>query len=121
VGLYDMLRYPLFPPAALWISEYGDPKDPEMAAYLLAYSPYHRVLDGTAYPSVLLETADHDTRVFYGHSLKFAARLQDANAGPRPIYFYMERSMGHGHGTGLADLVRREARRYAFLSAALGL
>ncbi|HEX2675520.1 MAG TPA: prolyl oligopeptidase family serine peptidase [Polyangiales bacterium] len=121
VGLYDMLRYPLFPPAALWISEYGDPKDPEMAAYLLAYSPYHRVLDGTAYPSVLLETADHDTRVFYGHSLKFAARLQDANAGPHPIYFYMERSMGHGHGTGLADLARREARRYAFLSAALGL
>ncbi len=121
VGLYDMLRYPLFPPAALWTTEYGDPKDPTAAKYLHAYSPYHRVLDGTAYPSVLLETADHDTRVFYGHSTKFAARLQDANRGPHPIYFYMEHAMGHGHGTGLSDLVRRESRKYAFLSSALGM
>ncbi|HKU37494.1 MAG TPA: prolyl oligopeptidase family serine peptidase, partial [Polyangiales bacterium] len=37
VGLYDMLRYPLFPPAALWTSEYGDPNDPALARYLLSY------------------------------------------------------------------------------------
>jgi prolyl oligopeptidase len=121
VGLYDMLRYPQFPPAAVWISEYGDPNDPEMARYLLSYSPYHNVRDHTAYPAVLIETADHDTRVFWGHSAKFAARLQTANSGDKPIYFYMERAVGHGRGTGVADLVQRYARQYAFLRAALGM
>ncbi len=121
VGLYDMLRYAQFPPAGLWATEYGDPTDPTAATYLRAYSPYHNLREGIAYPAALIETADHDTRVFWGHSAKFAARLQRANTGPRPIYFYMERSIGHGRGTGLPDLVRRYARQYAFLTQALGL
>ncbi len=121
VGLYDMLRYPRFPPAALWITEYGDPAEPEAARWLRAYSPYHNVQDGTAYPSVLVETADHDSRVYWGHSTKFAARLQQAQAGPSPIYFHMEKQQGHGRGTRLSDLVRRYVRRYAFLEDALGM
>lgn len=121
VGLYDMLRYPKFPPAALWTSEYGDPNEPEAARYLLAYSPYHNVKPGVDYPAALIETADHDTRVFWGHSTKFAARLQTATKGARPIHFYMERSVGHGRGTSLADLVKRQARQFAFFSLALGL
>jgi prolyl oligopeptidase len=119
VGLYDMLRYTLFPPAQIWTSELGDPSTPEAARYLHAYSPYHQVVDGTRYPAALIETADHDTRVFWGHSTKFAARLQQAQAGERPIYFYMEREQGHGRGTQLRDLVRRYARMYAFLEREL--
>jgi prolyl oligopeptidase len=121
VGLFDMLRYHKFPPAALWISEYGDPSDPETARYLLSYSPYHNVKDHTAYPGVLIETADHDTRVFWGHSAKFAARLQSANAGDHPIYFYVEKAVGHGRGTGIADQVRRYARQYTFLQHELDM
>lgn len=120
VGLYDMLRYPLFPPARLWISEYGDPSDASAARYLRAYSPYHHVVPG-AFPAVLIETADHDTRVFWGHSTKFAALLQSAQRGPRPIYFYMQRDQGHGRGTLHSDQVRKLVRRYAFLEAALGM
>jgi prolyl oligopeptidase len=119
VGLYDMLRYTLFPPAQIWTSELGDPSTPEAARYLHAYSPYHQLVDGTRYPAALIETADHDTRVFWGHSTKFAARLQQAQAGERPIYFYMEREQGHGRGTQLRDLVRRYARMYAFLECEL--
>jgi prolyl oligopeptidase len=121
VGLYDMLRYPQFPPAAIWVSEYGDPTDPAMARYLLGYSPYHQIRTDTAYPASLIETADHDTRVSFAHSTKFAARLQEASAGPAPVLFYMERAVGHGSGTGLGDLVRRESRKYAFVAQALGL
>ena len=121
VGLYDMLRYPLFPPAALWTSEYGDPSDPDMARYLASYSPYHQLHDRTAYPSVLVETADHDTRVNWAHSTKFAARLQGATSSDKPVYFYMARAIGHGRGTGIADLVKRYARQYAFVRAALGM
>jgi prolyl oligopeptidase len=121
VGLYDMLRYTQFPPAQLWISELGDPADPTAARYLHGYSPYHRVVDGARYPAVLIETADHDTRVFWGHSTKFAARLQQAQAAPYPIYFYMEHEQGHGRGTQLRDLVERYARMYAFLEQELGV
>jgi prolyl oligopeptidase len=121
VGLYDMLRYHLFPPAALWISEYGDPRKPEDARWLGAYSPYHNVRDGTAYPATLIETADHDTRVHWAHSTKFAARLQHAQAADQPIYFLMERKQGHGRGTRLSDLVRRYERQHAFLRQALQL
>jgi prolyl oligopeptidase len=121
VGLYDMLRYHLFPPAQLWISEYGDPREPSAARYLHAYSPYHQVTRGTVYPAVLIETADRDTRVSFAHSAKFAAHLQQAQAGPQPIYFYLERAQGHGRGTRLRDMVRRYARMYAFLEHELGL
>jgi prolyl oligopeptidase len=120
VGLYDMLRYHLFPPAQLWTSELGDPNDAEAARYLLGYSPYQNVHDGTHYPAVLIETAENDTRVFWGHSTKFAARLQTAQAATHPIYFYMEREQGHGRGAQLHDLVKRYARMYAFLDQELG-
>jgi prolyl oligopeptidase len=121
VGLYDMLRFHLFPPAELWVSEFGDPRDPGAARYLHAYSPYHQVRDGVAYPAALIETALHDTRVFWGHSAKFAARLQQASASQRPIYFYLERDAGHGQGVGLRLLVDRYRRLYSFLERELGL
>ncbi len=122
VGLYDMLRYDRFPPAELWVTEYGSARtSEEQYRWLAAYSPYHRVREGTRYPAVLIETADHDSRVFWGHSTKFAARLQEATAGDRPVWFYLERQVGHGAGTRLTDLVRRYDRAYAFLEDALGM
>ena len=121
VGLYDMLRYTLFPPAEIWISEYGDPQQPDAARYLYGYSPYHQLRPGRRYPATLIETAQNDTRVSYVHSAKFAARLQEAQAGPAPIYFYMEHEQGHGRGTRVDDLVRRYDRMYAFLEAQLGM
>jgi prolyl oligopeptidase len=120
VGLYDMVRYHHFPPAELWISEYGSADNPEQFPFIHAYSPYHRIQADTAYPAVLVETADHDSRVFWGHSTKFAARLQEANSSTNPIYFYMETQVGHGAGTRLSDTVRRYARMYAFVESQLG-
>jgi len=120
VGLYDMLRFHKFPPADIWTSEYGDPDDPEAARYLLSYSPYHNLRKGTHYPTALIETADHDTRVSWIHSAKFAAQLQTATASQAPVYFYVEQAVGHGHGTATKDLVRRYTRQYAFIEHALG-
>ncbi|MFK7987891.1 MAG: prolyl oligopeptidase family protein [Sandaracinaceae bacterium] len=116
VGLYDMVRYHRFPPAELWISEYGSAEDAEQFGWLHAYSPYHRVTEGTAYPATLITTADHDTRVHWAHSTKFTARLQEATGAPDPsIYFYMVRSVGHGAGTRLSDTVERYVRLYSFV------
>jgi prolyl oligopeptidase len=121
VGLYDMVRFHRFPPAEIWMSELGDPEDPDAFAWLLDYSPYHNLVDGTAYPAALIETAERDTRVSWKHSTKFAARLQEANASTRPILFYLDRSVGHGAGTGLADAVAERVRMYDFLETELGM
>ena len=83
-------------------------------------TPAH-VAAGTRYPAVLVETADHDTRVHWAHSTKLTARLQEAQAGERPIYFYMEREQGHGAGTRLGDLVAQYSRYYAFIERELGV
>lgn len=121
VGLYDMVRYHRFPPAELWVSEYGSAEDAEQLRWLHAYSPYHRVREGTAYPAVLVETADHDSRVYWGHSTKLAAALQEATSSERPIYFYMVRQVGHGAGTRRSDIADKYARMYTFIESQLGM
>lgn len=121
VGLYDMVRYHRFPPAELWIPEYGSADDPTQLEWLLAYSPYHRVRDGVRYPAVLITTADHDTRVHWAHSTKFAARLQEASGeGDPDIYFHMVRQQGHGAGARRSDTVDRFARVFTFIERFVG-
>lgn len=115
VGLYDMVRYHRFPPAELWVSEYGSAEDAELFPVLHGYSPYHQVEEGRAYPATLIETADHDGRVHWAHSTKFAAALQEATSGSRPIFFHMEREQGHGAGTRRSDQVTRYARMFTFI------
>ena len=115
VGLYDMVRYHRFPPAELWVSEYGSAEDAALFPVLHGYSPYHQVEAGTAYPATLIETADHDGRVHWAHSTKFAAALQEATSATRPIFFHMEREQGHGAGTRRSDQVTRYARMFTFL------
>ena len=121
VGLYDMVRYHHFPPAELWVTEYGSADEAEQLGWLLGYSPYHRVRDGVDYPAILITTADHDTRVHWAHSTKFAAALQAAEEGADPdTFFYMVRHQGHGAGTRLSDTVERYVRMYTFVEHYLG-
>lgn len=121
VGLYDMVRFHRFPPAEIWTSEYGDPEQPEALRWLYETSPYHHVRDGAPLPAVWIETADHDTRVHWAHSTKFAARLQEANGGSQPVYFFMQRDVGHGAGARRDDQLRQLVRRYAFVEDRLGI
>ena len=51
---------------------------------LLAYSPYHNVVDGTDYPAVLLTAGEIDTRVDAWHAKKMVARLQAATTSGDP-------------------------------------
>ena len=56
VGIYDMLRVERDPNGAFNVTEFGTVKDPEQFKALYAYSPYHHVKDGTAYPAILMPT-----------------------------------------------------------------
>jgi prolyl oligopeptidase len=115
VGLYDMVRYHVWPPAELWIDEYGSSKEAAQLAYLLAWSPYHNVLPGTRYPAFLGETAEQDTRVTWRHTAKFVAALEAATGGTAPILFRMETKAGHGQGKNRSDRVKELSRAIRFL------
>src|SRR5207302_3721917 len=85
VGIYDMLRVELTPNGAFNVTEFGTVKDRAQFAALYAYSPYHHVKDGTAYPAVMLTSGENDGRVDPYNSRKMAARLQAVNPAGRPV------------------------------------
>ncbi len=121
VPLTDMLRYHLFLIGRLWIPEYGNPDDPADAAVLRAYSPYHNVRDGAAYPAMLILTAESDGRVDPMHARKFAARVQAASAGGAPTFVHVESEAGHGAGKPRRKIVEELADRWSFLFDRLGV
>lgn len=119
VGVFDMLRFHRFTIGWAWASDYGSPDDAEQFATLYAYSPLHRVEVGVRYPATLIVTGDHDDRVVPGHSFKFAATLQAAQAGDVPILLRVETSAGHGAGKPTAKLIDERADVLAFLDEVL--
>ncbi len=116
VPLLDMLRYHRFLIGGLWVTEYGSADHPEQFRWLHAYSPYHRVVDGTPYPAVYLFTAASDTRVDPMHARKMAARLQAASASGRPVLLRIELEAGHGAGKPVAKIVAEQAEVWSFLA-----
>jgi prolyl oligopeptidase len=121
VGIYDMLRVELHPNGAFNVTEFGSIKDPEQFKALYAYSPYHHVKDGTAYPAVFLLTGANDGRVDPMNSRKMAARLQARTSSKRPILLQITSDSGHGIGDSLTAAIDRAADVYAFLFEQLGM
>ena len=121
VGVLDMLRFQLFTIGWAWTSDFGSPDDPTDFRTLLAYSPYHNLREGVAYPATLITTGDHDDRVFPAHSFKFAAALQHAQGGDAPMLLRVETKAGHGAGKPTAKMIEEVADRYAFLVKVLGI
>lgn len=121
VPLTDMVRYPRFLMAQLWTPEYGSPSEAEAFKWLYAYSPYHRVVAGTAYPATLLMTAASDTRVDPAHARKMTAALQAATAGNNPILLRTEEKAGHGAGKPMSKVIDEHADLYAFVMWQLGM
>jgi prolyl oligopeptidase len=94
--LLDMVRYERFGLGQTWNVEYGSASDPEQLGWLLSYSPYHHVTEGTAYPAVLFTVFTSDTRVDPVHAYKMCAALQDATSSGRPVLLRAEGQVGHG-------------------------
>jgi prolyl oligopeptidase len=121
VGVMDMLRFQKFTIGWAWVSDYGSSDNPEDFKALYAYSPLHNITPGTAYPATLITTADHDDRVWPGHSFKFAAALQAAQGGEAPILIRIETKAGHGAGKPTSKLIEEIADRWAFLVKTLDM
>lgn len=115
VGVMDMLRYHKFTIGWNWAPDYGTSDDSkEMFEYLRAYSPLHTLKPGVKYPATLVSTADHDDRVVPAHSFKFAARLQECQAGSAPTLISIGKDAGHGGGKPLAKRLAEQADILSF-------
>src|SRR5690606_38874033 len=115
VGVLDMLRYHTFTAGAGWAYDYGTAEQSEdMFEYLKGYSPVHNVKPGVEYPATLITTGDHDDRVVPAHSFKFAAELQDKQAGNNPVLIRIETNAGHGAGTPVSKTIEQYADIFGF-------
>jgi prolyl oligopeptidase len=122
VGVMDMLRYHTFTAGAGWAYDYGTAEDSkEMFEYLYNYSPVHSIEEGTAYPATLVTTGDHDDRVVPAHSFKFAAELQDKQAGEAPVLIRIETKAGHGAGKPTSMIIEEYADIFGFTLYNMGL
>ncbi|MFZ5480265.1 MAG: prolyl oligopeptidase family serine peptidase [Myxococcota bacterium] len=120
VPLLDMVRYHQFGSGRTWIPEYGSAEDPKQFATLHAYSPYHHVKEGTAYPALLMLAADHDDRVDPMHARKFVAAVRHATTN-KEVLLRIEANAGHGGADQVAKAIEYSADMYAFLFDRLGV
>ncbi|MGE5175817.1 MAG: prolyl oligopeptidase family serine peptidase [Hyphomicrobiales bacterium] len=120
VGYGDVLRTELSPNGEFNTTEFGTVKDSTQFRGMFAYSPYHHVIQGTKYPSVLALTGVNDPRVEPWETYKMVARLQ-ASGSPNPTFMRVSQDSGHGIGTALSERDRQLADVYLFLFDRLGV
>lgn len=122
VGVMDMLRYHTFTAGAGWAYDYGTAEDSkEMFEYIKGYSPVHNVKPNTKYPATMVTTGDHDDRVVPAHSFKFAAELQDKQAGENPTLIRIDINAGHGAGKSVAASIQESVDIIAFTLYNMGI
>ena len=118
--LLDMVRYVTSELGPTWTVEYGDPADPEQFNWLINYSPYHCVQEGTDYPATMIAVFDNDTRTDPMHGRKMAAALQHARSGSRPILLRTESNVGHG-ARSMSKSIEESAETLAFMAKWTGM
>ncbi len=106
VPFVDALTTILDPSLPLTVTEWeewGNPlADPEVYAYMKAYSPYENI-QPTDYPAILAMTSLNDTRVLYVEAAKWVAQLRASTTGSAPILLKTELDAGHGGRSGRYD------------------
>ncbi len=115
VGVLDMLNYHKFTVGWGWAVEYGSSDNEKDFNYLIKYSPLHNLKKGTHYPATLITTADHDDRVVPAHSFKYAAALQEAQEGEKPVLIRIDVDAGHGAGKPLSKIIEEDADWMSFM------
>src|SRR3546814_13037177 len=84
VGVMDMLRFDKWTAGRYWVDDYGSTADEAAFRTLHAYSPYHNIQPGRAYPAILATTADTDDRAVPAHTSKHVAALHYPDHGATP-------------------------------------
>ncbi len=117
VPLLDMRRYSVLLAGASWMSEYGDPDDPDEWEFISRYSPYHNVKRDTDYPKVLFTTSTRDDRVHPAHARKMFARMLDMG---HDVLYYENVEGGHAGAANNEQRAMMAALRDVFLLETIG-
>lgn len=101
VPLFDMMEPLPDTPAlagirAIFFEDYGDPSQPDEAASIFKWSPYHNIRDGVPYPAVYQVFGEKDLGCMPFHGRKFTARLDEAKASADPVHLRVWRDASHG-------------------------
>ena len=112
VPLLDMSRYHRLLAGASWMSEYGNPDDPDDWAYMKTWSPYHIVSADADYPPILFWANHRDDRVHPGHARKMAAKMGKMG---HPVLYYEHLEGGHGAGSVNSQKAAMGALEFSFL------
>jgi prolyl oligopeptidase len=96
VGVSNAMRSEFSPNGPPNIPEFGSVTTEPGFRALYAMDAYQHVVDGTAYPGVMLITGYNDPRVSSWELAKFTARLQQATSSGRPILLRVDYDAGHG-------------------------
>jgi prolyl oligopeptidase len=117
-GLVDVLRSYTYGFEAYWSGELGSPIASEQQfQWLYGYAPLPAIRKGERYPATFVMTSENDASVSPAHAYKFAATLQWAQAGTRPIVLYVAKG-GHGDGqTSATTVADTEAFLWAYTSS----
>ncbi|KAI0557945.1 Prolyl oligopeptidase [Gracilaria domingensis] len=130
VGVHDILRFHKFTIGSAWVSDFGDPDNPEHFEFQKKYSPLHNVFSpderGVPYPAILLTTGDHDDRVVPLHTLKYGATLQ-YKAGRsklqegKPLLIRVDVKAGHGAGKPTTKVIQELCDTLLFAALSLDI
>lgn len=99
----DMIRFRNDDRGPMYITEYGDPMDPNLFPLMLSYSPYHNI-QPIAYPATYIQTGECDNNVPPYHGKKMAAKLQENNQSEHPVLLRVLALGSHDRGKGEAHL-----------------
>ncbi len=112
IPLFDMLRYHEIGRGASWIGEYGDPRIPEQRAWIEAYSPYQKLVEGVEFPAPFLWASTADDRTHPAHARKGAAKLK---ALGQDYYYFEDMTGGHSGGVDNEQRAKLQALQYVYL------
>ena len=122
VGVMDMLRFDKFTAGRYWVDDYGHPDQEADFKTLLAYSPYHNIKGGKAYPP-----SDRGHRR-HGRPRRSRPQLQiyreaaeHADVGTAPHLIRIDTRSGHGSGKPITKIIEEYSDVYSFLGYFTGL
>jgi len=96
VGVLNTLRFEFTPNGLNHIPEFGTIKNEDDFKNLYEMDSYIHIKDGEKYPATLITGGFNDPRVILWQPGKFAARLQQASASGKPVWFRIDMHGGHG-------------------------
>ncbi|KAG1327452.1 putative protease 2 [Cocos nucifera] len=103
--------------------EFGDPRNQDDYEMIRSYSPYDNISPRVCYPSVLVTTSFHDSRVGVWEAAKWVAKVRDNTCPTCSRSVILKTNMSGGHFAEGGRFIHCDdaAFEYAFLIKAMGL